>query len=58
MFSAKFGLQMDQKRKRAADMEEEAYCRRGWVQAEECDVFVRVTKKSEWLSSRIKRGKE
>lgn len=51
-------MQMDQKRKRAADMGEETYCRRGWVQAEECDVFERGTEKSEWLSSRIKRAKE
>lgn len=51
-------MQIDQKRKRAVDMGEETYCRRGWVQAEECDVFVRVTEKSEWLSSRIKRAKE
>lgn len=58
MFSEKFGVQMDQKRKKAADMGEETYCRRGWVQAEECDVFVRITEKSEWLSSRIKTAKE
>lgn len=44
---------MDQKEKRAAGMEEETYCLRGWVQAEECDVFVRVTENSEWLSVEV-----
>lgn len=50
MFSEEFGVQMDQEINRAAVMGRRWSCQRVWVQAEERDVFVRVTEKSEWLS--------
>lgn len=50
LFSEEFGVQMDQERKRAAVMGRRWSCQRVWVQAEEREVFVRVTEKSEWSS--------